>query len=273
MFGIFAAGMNKIADFMHDEEMQDDAQTFAWEQQDRSHLFSATQAQQQREWSEKMRSSQYQTAVEDMRKAGLNPALAYQQGGAGVPHGAAATSSGGGSPGPVSRGGDFTAGLVNAAHAEKLVAETDNVKADTRLKLEGQLPELLQRVLTGKASAAELNARKEVLEQEMRMLAEKNKWLPMLQKFEVEKASYDVQEKLAAFKAEYPSIQKLVLEAKLLQLKIPEGLAEAAFWEKEGQAGTYFRHSPRNITQMITGAGGSAARDLQELIQKIFGGK
>lgn len=38
-----------------------------------------------REWQEKMRATQYQTAVADLRAAGLNPMLAYSQGGAGTP--------------------------------------------------------------------------------------------------------------------------------------------------------------------------------------------
>lgn len=46
------------------------------------------EATKNRRWQEKMRSTQYQTAMEDMRKAGLNPMLAYSQGGAGVPSGA-----------------------------------------------------------------------------------------------------------------------------------------------------------------------------------------
>jgi hypothetical protein len=49
---------------------------------------SAEQAAKQMDFQERMRSTQYQTAVEDMKKSGLNPMLAYTQGGAGTPAGA-----------------------------------------------------------------------------------------------------------------------------------------------------------------------------------------
>jgi len=49
---------------------------------------SAQQAHNQMAFQERMRDTQYQTAVEDMKKAGLNPMLAYSQGGAGTPTGA-----------------------------------------------------------------------------------------------------------------------------------------------------------------------------------------
>ena len=48
---------------------------------------SAEQAAKQMDFQERMRSTQYQTAVEDMKKSGLNPMLAYSQGGAGTPTG------------------------------------------------------------------------------------------------------------------------------------------------------------------------------------------
>lgn len=55
--------------------------------------FNAEQRRINREWQERMSNTQYQRAVADMKRAGLNPALAYQQGGAGTPSGASATSS------------------------------------------------------------------------------------------------------------------------------------------------------------------------------------
>lgn len=46
--------------------------------------FNAGQAQIERDWQEYMRGSNYQAVVDDMKKAGLNPAMFYQSGGAGI---------------------------------------------------------------------------------------------------------------------------------------------------------------------------------------------
>jgi hypothetical protein len=59
-----------------------------WDMAQAANQSSAEQAQKQMDFQERMRSTQYQTAIEDMKKSGLNPMLAYQQGGAGTPSGA-----------------------------------------------------------------------------------------------------------------------------------------------------------------------------------------
>jgi len=59
-----------------------------WDIAQAANAASASQAQAQMDFQERMRATQYQTAVEDMQKAGLNPMLAYSQGGAGTPSGA-----------------------------------------------------------------------------------------------------------------------------------------------------------------------------------------
>lgn len=51
--------------------------------QNSANAYNAQQAAINRSWQEYMRATQYQTAVKDMQAAGLNPMLAYSQGGAG----------------------------------------------------------------------------------------------------------------------------------------------------------------------------------------------
>lgn len=53
--------------------------------------YNSAQAAANRAWQEKMSNTSYQRAVEDMRKAGINPILAYTQGGASTPSGAQGT--------------------------------------------------------------------------------------------------------------------------------------------------------------------------------------
>lgn len=88
---------------------------------------SAFQAQKNMDFQALMRSTQYQTATQDMMKAGLNPMLAYSQGGAGTPGGAQ------GAPVQATQMRNPFEGLsaTTAAQIRNLDAQTQKTKAET----------------------------------------------------------------------------------------------------------------------------------------------
>lgn len=66
--------------------------TFQQESANAAMEFSRQQAQVDREWQERMSNTAYQRVVKDLRAAGLNPILAYTNGGASAGSGSTATA-------------------------------------------------------------------------------------------------------------------------------------------------------------------------------------
>lgn len=104
--------------------------------------FNSAEAVKQRDFTERMSNTQYQRATADMQKAGLNPMLAYHQGGASSGPGSAATSAQGGSVSTAyspSGSGHSSAPAayqtasqiqVNEAVIKRTAAETSKIEAE-----------------------------------------------------------------------------------------------------------------------------------------------
>lgn len=97
------------------------------ERQEKAQVFNAEQAALNRDFQMQMSNTAYQRGMDDMKKAGLNPILAYQKGPASSPSGATASTS----FTPASNVGEaMVSGYNNSARTA-----SDNAKTDMGTKL------------------------------------------------------------------------------------------------------------------------------------------
>lgn len=118
------------------------------------------EAQKDRDFQERMSSTSWQRAVDDMKAAGLNPALAYSKGGASSPGGAMASQE------------DIVSPSVSSAMQAKrmqqelkvMKANVENIETDSYLK---------------EAQAHESSFRKELIDKQQRQTILNNKLLEL----------------------------------------------------------------------------------------------
>lgn len=94
------------------------AMEFERSEADKAMAFEANSAKEQMRFQKEMSDTSYQRSMADLKAAGLNPMLAYQQGGAHSP---------GGQQAPVFNRGNSSAGSIHSA------AQVENVRAQTEL--------------------------------------------------------------------------------------------------------------------------------------------
>lgn len=216
---------------------------------DKSRLFNAEQAAKQmdfqeahihsqRAWSENMANSAYQRAVGDLQKAGLNPMLAYSQGGAPTP----ATSAPGGAAGSgtaasyhslPNRQNVAQAGLASAAQAlqlQNMAKQGENIDADTALKREqagmtgasaNKIKYETERIITGEIPKLRKEidwiTKQEVNSEDRRLLDQAHTELAKMQKH--------VEEGRIGYVEAQSALAKI--ETELKKLQIPEAKAYA----------------------------------------------
>jgi hypothetical protein len=105
---------------------------------DRTNAEARRESRRNRAFQERMSNTSYQRTMDDLRKAGLNPLLAYQQGGASTPGGSQANMV---SPDVA---GGIEKGVSSAKEMQLLGAEIKKLKSEADLNSAAKLNQLSQ---------------------------------------------------------------------------------------------------------------------------------
>lgn len=228
--------------------------------------FSASQAQTQMDFQERMSSTSYQRATKDMEAAGLNPMLAYSQGGASTPSGAMATGIA-----PTVAPRQITVPQYNPVNVGNAAANA--VSIDNEIKrgklIDAQTTQTL-------SSAGHLDSLKEETNTNIA-------WLNRTLEDRVKQAGYSstqaYYDKLTAeFKAGIAKSEdinsaryygaraaEIIAQAKITGAHVSEAVRYAAMWDSEFGKNLPYAHAGADIAGEAAGAFASGALGLKAL--------
>lgn len=127
-------------------------------------VYNREQAQLNRDFQERMSNTAWQRGVDDMRKAGINPMVAFSSGGASSPSGA--TASSGGLRGVERVPNVASSILTSALEIARTFAEINKSKA-TVINLGGQTEESYSRAFTNEYAARHYQMLNKLIEAEL----------------------------------------------------------------------------------------------------------